>query len=154
MRTMLMMAMLFIRALAPSNDMVEFLVDVSSSYGFEPELISTIIEEESEWNEDAVSSCGAIGLMQICPEWHEDRMQELGITDITDPKQNIVVGCDYLRELTDQYNGNVLKALMVYNMGNRGAELYEDGIISTYAEHIVIVMERKMDLRNYWRLDK
>lgn len=154
MKTILLMTLLFIRMLAPTQELTEYLVDVASSYGLEPELISTVIEEESDWDAEVVSECGAVGLMQVCPQWHEERMKILGVTDLSDPKANILVGCDYLKELSDSYNGNMCKALMVYNMGARGAELYEQGIVSTYADHVLNVMERKMDLRKYWRLDK
>lgn len=65
-----------------------------------PALVMAVIERESQCDTNALGDAGeAIGLMQIQVRWHKERMQALGITELTDSKQNITVGVDYLLEL-------------------------------------------------------
>ena len=51
--------------------------EIGEKYGICPELIQAIVEKESNYNENAVSSHGAIGLMQVIPRWNQDRMDRL-----------------------------------------------------------------------------
>lgn len=111
--------------------------EIAEKYGICPELIMAVCEHESNWNPDAVGTLGDTGLMQIVPKYHGERMQYLGVTDLTDPYSNILVGADYLAELATKYE-DVAEALMVYNMGKEKAEkLYNKGIISEYATDIL-----------------
>lgn len=99
-------------------------------YGLDPQIIKALIEEESGWCASAEGDSGqSIGLMQIQPRWHKERLARLGITNLYDPKQNVTVGCDILSDLYDKY-GNYEDALSVYNSGNT-----EDG--KAYAERIL-----------------
>jgi len=110
--------------------------DIAPKYEIRVELVEAVIETESHWDDELESKAGAAGLMQIIPKWHEDRMERLMIEDIKEPYSNILCGCDYLAELIDKY-GSEAEALMVYNMGNKGAELYESGVVSQYANNIL-----------------
>ncbi len=101
----------------------------------EPELIISMIKSESTYNPEADNGT-CVGLMQINPKWHKDRMERLGVTDLSDPIQNVKVGVDYLMELrstrTTEY------ALMVYNMGYKNAkEHFKTKGYSYYATSIV-----------------
>lgn len=65
-----------------------------------PALVMAMIEKESSCNTAAVGDNGeAVGLMQIQSRWNKERMQELEVTDLTEERQNITVGVDYLLEL-------------------------------------------------------
>ena len=81
--------------------------------GLDPNLIKAIIQQESNWRADAVSSAGASGLMQLMPGTAKD----MGVEDVFDPYQNIKGGVKYFKQLLSKYDGNVDKALAAYNWG-------------------------------------
>lgn len=108
----------------------DYIDKTAKQYGLEPKIVKAIIEEESRWYASAEGDNGqSIGLMQIQPRWHKERLTRLGVTNLYDPKQNVTVGCDILSDLYDKY-GNYEDALSVYNSGNT-----EDG--REYAERIL-----------------
>lgn len=76
-------------------------------------LLAAVIEAESRFRPNAVSPKGAVGLMQIMPA--TGRLY--GAKDLQDPFVNIDVGCRYLRNLLQDYKGNVQLALAAYNAG-------------------------------------
>ncbi len=82
-------------------------------YNVDQELIRAMIQVESGWKTDAVSSKGAQGLMQLMPR----TAAMLGVADPFDPEQNIEGGVKYISDLTDKYKGDVEKALAAYNAG-------------------------------------
>lgn len=100
-----------------------------------PELIEATIERESRWNPEAVNG-DCIGLMQISERWHRERMERLGVTDLFDPYDNILVGVDYMAELFERYEdpGTVL---MVYHGEKNAIEKASSGGISGYADWIL-----------------
>ena len=99
-----------------------YVYEIAEVYNLCPELIMAIIETESSGRADAVSNAGCIGLMQIYPKYHQDRMERLGVTDLTDAYSNILVGCDYIAEMAYKYHDlNVV--LAGYNEGE-----YSDAI--------------------------
>lgn len=78
------------------------------------ELLEAVIWKESTFRPKAEND-GCYGLMQISTRWHEERMRNLGVTDIYDAQDNIRVGADYLAELFERYDGDIYKVLMEYN---------------------------------------
>ena len=100
-----------------------------------PELVQAIIESESNWNPEARNG-DCVGLMQISEYWHRDRMERLGVTDLTDPYDNILVGVDYLQELTRRYVDQAM-VLMIYNGDFRAWKFWETGEMSEYARKIL-----------------
>ena len=77
-----------------------------------PSLLSALVWQESRWNPQALSPKGAMGLAQLMPGTARD----LGV-NAADPSQNLLGGARYLRQLLDQFGGNVEKALAAYNAG-------------------------------------
>lgn len=145
--TLLLLAEMLNQEPSDIDEHKKYIKEVCAEYSICPETIEAMIEIESEWDASAVSKCGALGLMQIIPKWQTARMERLGIDDLMDAEQNILCGVDYLAELCETY-GNIEEALMFYNMGYRGVELYEDGIVSKYAED---VLQRSIELENEHR---
>jgi soluble lytic murein transglycosylase-like protein len=77
-----------------------------------PALLAALVWQESRWNQQAVSRKGAIGLAQLMPA----TARYLGVNPL-DPVANLNGGARYLRQLLDQFNGDVEKALAAYNAG-------------------------------------
>ena len=102
-------------------DLLNHIQGLCADYEIPVELALAVIETESSYEADAVSPVGAKGLMQIIPEYHEDRMNRLNCIDLFDPYQNVTVGMDFLSELIEKYDGNLHKALTAYNYGQKGA---------------------------------
>lgn len=119
-----------------------FCEKIGEQYGICPELLEAMIEQESAGQADAVSSGGDIGLMQVNPKWHRDRMDKLGITSLYDPYSNILVAADYLVELFEMY-GDLPLVLMEYNGSSDAESRYVSG---NYTEYAISIMERSENL--------
>ena len=103
------------------DDLQVYIATLCEEHHIEPEIVIGIIEKESTFNASAVGDNGnSLGLMQVQPRWHKERMERLGCDDLLDPFQNVTVGVDILSELIDGY-GDTERALMVYNAGAAGA---------------------------------
>lgn len=113
-----------------------------AEYHICPELVEAIIEAESGWNPKAVNG-QCIGLMQINSYWHQDRMKRLGVTDLTEPGQNILVGIDYLSQLFSE-NEDIYLVLMKYNM--RQDTAYQKWSAGDYSNYAVSVAARSSEL--------
>ena len=75
--------------------------------------------------------------MQVQERFHQDRMDKYGITDLSDPYSNFLVGCDYLSEMIGKEKG-LEWALMAYNGGPSYANRMADkGIVSEYAKEVI-----------------
>jgi soluble lytic murein transglycosylase-like protein len=96
----------------------ELIREIAGRYGVEYALVKAVIKAESDFNRLAVSSKGALGLMQLMPAtaaMHQVRNVFL-------PRDNIEGGCRHLRMLLDRYGGNVPLSIAAYNAGTRRVE--------------------------------
>ena len=102
----------------------DLILEYSTQYELDPVLVASVINVESKYNTSALSSAGAVGLMQVKPStatWimDEDITQE----QLTEPELNIKVGCLYLSQLLEQFN-NLECALAGYNAGPNNVETW------------------------------
>jgi soluble lytic murein transglycosylase-like protein len=97
------------------------IIDVSKQHDIDPSLVLAVIHVESRYNAFAVSSVGAMGLMQILPSTGRELAARHGIDwigpqTLFDPVVNVKLGVAYLKQLSDRY-GNTSMALAAYNWG-------------------------------------
>lgn len=94
----------------------------------DPYLVAAVINVESSFRPDVVSSAGAVGLMQVVPSTAQPIARDAGIkgkmdvTALSDPDTNIRIGTLYLAELLARYGGDVKLALAAYNAGMGNAD--------------------------------
>lgn len=98
----------------------EVISSISDRHQLDPDLINSVIHAESGFNSHAVSPKGARGLMQLMPQ----TANQLGVNNSFDPKDNVEGGTRYLRELLEQYNFDIVKALAAYNAGPQRVQQY------------------------------
>jgi soluble lytic murein transglycosylase-like protein len=89
------------------------IIEAAELYQLPIPLILALIRQESNFTYQAVSPKGAMGLMQLMP----GTAASLGVRDPFDPRENILAGCRYFRQLLDYFQGNVPLALAGYNAG-------------------------------------
>lgn len=104
------------------RDLTDLIIKVSIQEDIDPLLVAAIIKAESTFHTKAISPTGAHGLMQIQPDtaryisqiidqpWESERF-------IEDPEYNLRLGINYLKYLSNKFNGDLLKVLAAYNWG-------------------------------------
>jgi hypothetical protein len=135
--------------------------DLAEEYLVDPELVKAIITVESSWYPKAVSSKGAMGLMQLMPL----TAKSLAVTDAFDPEENISGGVRYFRMLLDLFNGDLRDSLAAYNAGptriKNGEYLpsetkrYISKVLKLYGgeeKFEYVPLERKLDSRPIFKI--
>lgn len=112
-------------------ELQEYTYYLCEAYYIDFDFVMALMYAESSFRTDVVSDTDDYGLMQINSVNHEKLSENLGITDFTDPYQNIRAGVYILRGLFEKYD-DAAKVLMAYNMGDYGASvLWDKGVYST-----------------------
>jgi hypothetical protein len=97
-------------------------------HAVDPNLVRALVKVESNFNPNAVSRKGAMGLMQLMPQ----TARQMKLTNPFNPEENIDAGVRHLKDLLDSYGGDVRLSLAAYNAG-AGAVARSAGI-PHYAE--------------------
>lgn len=110
----------------------------ADKYGLPRELVRSVMHAESNFQRQAVSPKGAIGLMQLMP----GTAAQLGVNPF-DPAQNVDAGTRYLRELLEKYNGGLRHALAAYNAGPGAVDKYNG--VPPYRETVNYIFRIERD---------
>ena len=102
--------------------------EAAAQHNVDPNLVRAVVKVESNFNPNAVSRKGAMGLMQLMPQ----TARQLNVQNPFDPEQNIDAGVRHLKQLMESYGGDIRLSLAAYNAG-AGAVARSAGI-PHYAE--------------------
>lgn len=107
-----------------SQNVVRQHIEVAATrFGVDRNLVDAVAWQESRYNPHAISTAGALGVMQLMP----DTARQLGVSNPHDVQQNVAGGTAYLRQQLERFGNNVPLALAAYNAGP-GAVLRYGGI--------------------------
>ncbi|MGN1125603.1 MAG: lytic transglycosylase domain-containing protein [Candidatus Gastranaerophilaceae bacterium] len=112
----------------PKEEINDLINEYSSKYGLDSDFVKSVVKQESGFNVNATSKCGAMGLMQLMPS----TAKGLGVTNAYDAEQNIAGGTKYLKGLLDRFDNNKELALAAYNAGPNAVKKY--GGVPPYKE--------------------
>ena len=125
-----------------SHDLQDYIRELCDENEIPMSLVIAIIDVESEFDMNAISSTNDYGLMQINKSNHK-WLRKHGVTDVLDPYQNVLGGIIILSEC---YKGNMSKALMEYNLGlGKASKLWKKGVYSTYYSRLVLSTKEVYD---------
>jgi len=123
----------------------EFLADCDRRRsGIDPLVLLAVIRQESRFQADALSSAGAVGLMQLMPRTaaevaRKEKMPKPGRQELLRPSVNIRLGAAYLSRLVNGYGGDYFRAVAAYNAGEAAVERWwkrSNGDPATFLEEI------------------
>jgi len=112
---------------APKGEILNLIDKYSQKYNIDKNLVKAVVQQESGFNSKAVSTAGAMGLMQLMPS----TAKGLGVRNPFDAEQNIAGGTKYLKNLINKYD-SVKLGLAAYNAGSGAVQKY--GGVPPYKE--------------------
>ncbi|WP_245592043.1 lytic transglycosylase domain-containing protein [Clostridiisalibacter paucivorans] len=100
-----------------------YIDEYAYKYSIDPLLVASIIKTESGYDKDALSSKGAMGLMQILPstgKWAAEnlKLENFNEEKLYNPETNIMIGCWYINNLNNQFDDELRLVLAAYNGGS------------------------------------
>jgi len=132
---------------AQSQNVVRQHIEATATrFGVDRNLVDAVAWQESRYNPRAISTAGAVGVMQLMPE----TARQLGVRNPHDVEQNVVGGTAYLRQQLERFGNNVPLALAAYNAGPGAVMKY--GGIPPYREtqnYVRQIMQRLSTTSTY-----
>jgi SLT domain-containing protein len=105
------------------DEIDQSIVMAAARHNVDPNLVRAVVKVESNFNSNAVSRKGAMGLMQLMPS----TARSLNVKNPFDPQQNVDAGVRHLKDLLESYGGDVKLTLAAYNAG-AGAVARSSGV--------------------------
>jgi soluble lytic murein transglycosylase-like protein len=100
----------------------KFVLPLSEKHGMDWKLVAAVMAVESNYNPNAISIKGAVGLMQLMPR--TARLYRVGYQDLFNPRMNIEAGVRHLKMLHDRYDGDLPLILAAYNSGEAAVDRF------------------------------
>jgi len=108
---------------ASPEDIDGAIEQAAARHNVDPNLVRAVVKVESNFNPNAVSRKGAMGLMQLMPS----TARQLKVKNPFDPEQNVDAGVRHLKQLLESYDGDIKLTLAAYNAG-AGAVARSSGV--------------------------
>lgn len=127
---------------------LDYIDGVCETYEVDPYIVQAIIFYESSWCTGA-SNGPYCGLMQVSIK-HKSKMKELGVTDLFNGYQNILIGVSILSDYTDDHGGDIEKGIDAYAGYKLDDDFYENGKHTKYYTKVIKLAEelKKADAGN------
>lgn len=118
----------------------EYIYEAAELYKMPVPFIRAVIKVESDYDPRVVSSMGARGLMQLMPEVVED----MGVRNVHDPRENILGGTRLLRVLANRYDGDIVLTIAAYHSGMGSLQKYNNTVppYKNTRKYVRMVLER------------
>ena len=119
-----------------AEDISKAIIKYSFEYRIPPEFVVYLMQRESRFDVLAKSKASALGLMQVLPQWHKDKMDKMGITknEVYHIDNNVKLGCWILRGYINE-TGSIEKALTKYVGGTH--ESYVKDILIGFTNEMI-----------------
>ena len=100
----------------------KMVLPLSEKHGMDWKLVAAVMAVESNYNPNAISDKGAVGLMQLMP--HTAKIYRTTYEDLFIPKKNIEAGVKHLKMLHDRYDGDLPRVIAAYNSGEGAVDRF------------------------------